>query len=361
MTSQITELPKLTIIVGAGASHDVANEGTHKEDKWRPPLAAELFRINKREVFEPLLREYPGAAALVDRLAPLAEHYAEHNPQDFKLEEKLRAYADHRDVRIRQQFKEIPAYIRAVIVECSKNYVARPACFHQLVAEVLAEHEHQVLFLVLNYDTFVERALGPFGHDFRRITDYIDPDRRAKVVKVHGSVDWFFEFVSVAANWHAAIRRFDVGTEKRQFVVHPDLADKTDFAGFREFVPNHLPHTWRYPVLTAPLAGKGPTDLVCPAEHLVAAKEFLRDCKKFLVLGTSGGDKDLFELLDSATPPVGPHVAQFVGRQDVKVVEQRYRDKVRAFRSARVESYSHGFRKHMLDPAFPEFLTVQIP
>jgi hypothetical protein len=38
-----------------------------------------------------------------------------------------------------------------------------------------------------------------------------------------------------------------------------------------------------YPALTAPLAGKGHLDLVCPGEHLDALRSFLRQCGDLLI------------------------------------------------------------------------------
>ena len=64
---------------------------------------------------------------------------------------------------------------------------------------------------------------------------------------------------------------------------------------------------WLYPVLTAPLAGKGITDSVCPASHVTDAGNFLSDCTKFLIIGTAGWDDDLMGFLDKAVP-VGPRV-----------------------------------------------------
>ena len=42
---------------------------------------------------------------------------------------------------------------------------------------------------------------------------------------------------------------------------------------------------------------------MCPNEHLECAREFLADCQKFLIVGTSGLDDDLMEFLDSAVDP----------------------------------------------------------
>ena len=71
-----------------------------------------------------------------------------------------------------------------------------------------------------------------------------------------------------------------------------------------------------YPILTAPLAGKSGDEMVCPGSHRALAREFLAQCDKFLVIGSSGSDDDLLELLDAALEPRLTYAMHFVGWQD---------------------------------------------
>ena len=69
-------LPKACIIMDAGASHDVWNTASVKNestDLWRPSLASELFDMGAKPAFAPILHRYPGAEYLASVLGPLAE------------------------------------------------------------------------------------------------------------------------------------------------------------------------------------------------------------------------------------------------------------------------------------------------
>ncbi len=338
--------PRLTIILGAGASYDVANECCEGVQDWQPPLARQLFDFEKKRNFLSVLNQFPGAGTLAQELAPLTKS------EDFDLEQKLREYSEHKDERVRQHFKEIPPYIRGVIVECCNMYTPKyPGCFTQLAKLVLADHPHQVLFLSLNYDTFLENALQQFGVRFDRMDDYTDSAKQAKLVKLHGSIDWFFEFdpPDHADTWHLAIRNIDFSAYRKQTKLLRDLARATRPWGG----PGK---GWLYPVLTAPLAGKGPSSLVCPREHLLAAGGFLGVCDKFLVIGTSGMDDDLFDLLRTSFPQGTKLRAHFVGSKDVQKVVDRYKRAVQRFDRGTCQSFQKGFRHYVRGSELPLFL-----
>ena len=87
----------------------------------------------------------------------------------------------------------MPPYLRDVLHKSSQSYVRTPACYLQLVEQLLAENPHEVLFLVLNYDTLLERAITMLrpAYVYGAAGDYVRQDRQAKVVKMHGSFNWF--------------------------------------------------------------------------------------------------------------------------------------------------------------------------
>lgn len=51
-------------------------------------------------------------------------------------------------------------------------------------------------------------------------------------------------------------------------------------------------------MLTAPLAGKSPRDVVAPKAVVNHMATFVRQCRRFLIVGSSGLDDDLLELLN---------------------------------------------------------------
>jgi hypothetical protein len=286
----VNTLPKACVILGAGASFDVRGEGSPAiSSAFRPPLAKDLFDIEKHPTYWEILNRYSGAKVLTQRLAPLI------SSGQVSIENALRKYAEHQDTRIRSHFKHVPAYLRDLLHAASFEYTYMPSSYIELAIELLAEHPHDVLFMILNYDTLLETALNYFDNGFRfsNITDYIASDRPAKVVKFHGSTNWFVHIPQkFGMEWDNAIKQFDIfakATEK-------EILIKSEVSEVRNHVDNgHL----LYPLLTAPLAGKGVSDAVCPESHIKAAQEFLRGCQKFLIIGTSGLDEDLLSLLNS--------------------------------------------------------------
>ena len=123
-----------------------------------------------------------------------------------------------------------------------------------------------------------------------------------------------------------------------------------------------------YPLLTAPLAGKGQADLVCPGEHVKAARDFLKDCKKFLIIGSSGLDDDLLGVLDDAVDPgLNPKIHMMVvgSGQPTDETLRNFQDGVRAFRSLHRYRddipYTNGFREYVSSEEFKTFAEYKPP
>ena len=200
-------LPKACVILGAGASHDVWDRGAiirHRD--LQPPLAKDLFDITKHQVYQEILREYPGAQFLAQQLASRLSGGIQ------SLEDALRGYANHSNGQIREHFKHIPAYLRDLIYRTSNQYVDIPSCYIQLVHSLLADHEHQVLFLSLNYDDLLEKALFRFDQTlmFSDLDDYTAGNRQAIVMKLHGSINWFKLLVRGGADWEGIVKVSDI-------------------------------------------------------------------------------------------------------------------------------------------------------
>ena len=178
-------LPKACVILGAGASHDVWDRGAIiKREEFKPPLAKDLFDISTHPVNQQILNEYQGAHFLAQQLASRLSGGM------LSLEEALRGYANHNNAQIREHFKHIPAYLRDLIYRTSNQYVDIPSCYVHLVHSLLADYEHQVLFLTLNYDDLLEKALFRFdqGLMFSDLGDYTAGNRQALVMKPYGSI-----------------------------------------------------------------------------------------------------------------------------------------------------------------------------
>lgn len=305
---------KICVIVGAGASYDVRNAGSPSgavvnnpsavigNPELRPPLAKHLFDIQGHPAYWTYLREYEGAKVLTQGLAQQSLR------GEFNLEGELRRLAEHSSPIIRQHYRHIPVYLRDLIAACSYEYTPVPSCYVTLATVLLEEQPSDVLFLTLNYDDLLEQAIGmlrPQEFLFESLDDYIRDERPAKIVKLHGSISWFKSIGPQNVDWRQQALQSDVLSRA------PDNETIVSVQHRRTFqIDLHGYHV--YPVLTAPLAGKGIADMVCPASHLEAAREFLIDCRRFMIIGSSGVDADLSELLSTSVKRTGDRTAQFV-------------------------------------------------
>ena len=342
-------IPKLCVILGAGASYDVHGKGSTlgtRQAAFRPPLAKNLFNIEDRPQYRELLEDYPGADHLAQTLAQLTSQ------KDFNLEQELRRLAEHPNSQTRENFKQIPAYLRDLLFRCSNLYTATPSSYSQLLQIIIAEHPHEVLFLTLNYDDLLEKAIKLFDPalEITDLTDYTDSNRYAKIVKFHGSIDWFIR-LSRTGNWFEMLSDLDLGQLQKTAVRVPGIGRTRDESN-RD--------SWLYPVLTAPLAGKGLIESVCPDEHVTAARHFLGEgCTKFLIIGTSGSDDDLMEFLDDTVPAGIPVFLDVVDPGGAIKVLNRFREGVRAFRDPHDDlpkrTHEVGFQQYVSEGGIRSF------
>ena len=322
--------PKVCVILGAGASHDVRNAGSPVlSSGFRPPLARDLFNLDQFPEFREILAEYDGAVVLAQDLAPRS------SVPGFDLEKELRRIADHQDPMMREHYKHVPAYLRDLLMMCSYEYTRYPSCYIQLVEDILSEEPSDILFLVLNYDDLLEQALYRFTNGtviFESQDDYVRGSYPVKVVKLHGSINWFKSIGSSSADWKVLVRSTDVLTMPSDGGFR--VLSKNGRANGSRTYQIELDGNRAYPVLTAPLAGKSSSEMVCPPSHLATAREFLAECSRFLVIGSSGLDDDLLDLLQETVRPKNPWVQFVSGSEELgQKAWERFRSRVRAFRS----------------------------
>jgi hypothetical protein len=337
--------PKVAVLLGAGASADCWNDtGPPVNDSYRPPLARELF--GTRTAFWDVLQRYNGARLLASELGELARGDA------FNIEQKLREYAEHKDQRIRDAFREVPPYLRDLIATVVQSYTGgnNPGTHLRLVMNLLSTGA-EVAFIDLNYDPYIESALAAFdpGLAIQSVGDYAAPGRQAIVCKAHGSIDWGVRMGGGRQAWHEALRNFEPQQKPVKIVLNRGRQTSTS-----RWVD--VDQTPLYPVLTAPLAGKAHLDLVCPDQHLEALKAFLGDCGHYIVIGTSGQDEDLLEFLSKATLDHLASTAHYVSDTDknAELTFQRMRVAVRAQRAIFIGA---GFRRYLSSEPFQNLLT----
>lgn len=349
---------KVCVILGAGASNDVRNAGAAVlNEGLRPPLARDLFNLDQHADFRPILAEYEGAVVLAQHLAPRSGH------PGFDLEKELRRLAEHPEDQIREHYKGIPPYLRDLLMMCSYNYASYPSCYIQLVQALLGEVPSDVLFLVLNYDDLLEQALYRFSNGtirFESIEDYVRPDQCVRVIKLHGSINWFKPIGPAHNDWKALLRTTNVLSKHLDNQVHV-VGRKGEHVQSRTY-QIEIDGQRVYPILTAPLAGKGTAEVVCPVSHFAKAHEFLRDCSRFLIIGSSGLDTDLLDLLKVSVRVNFPQI-QFVCGSESRgqEVRERFESHIPIFKrltspEGRAPAFDGGFESYVASDALVNFL-----
>ena len=346
---------RAAVVVGAGASFQVHN-GTVPvlNRELKPPLARELFDAR----FWNHRRSYAGAEVLGAELGRLAQR------QDtaFDLEARLTDYATSADSRTRRHFKDIPPYLRDALVQVNTAYVPSPSNYINLVRRLMQDETHEVFFIVLNYDTLLETALERYDRKLvmTSLDDYVTPSRQGRLIKVHGSTNWAVPIPGTgrgedqSISWVLALDDFEPTMAAHDQIIMDERVDTSH--GWRHAASGRF----LYPRLTAPLRGK---TFSCPDDHTARLREFPSSCHKFLIIGSSGLDDDLLQLLGEATSGTG-YVVHYVNQGDAtKQVCQRFEAVVRAFRhrgpkSPQPKLFAGGFTAYLDDGDLEAFLAA---
>lgn len=341
-------MSKILVILGAGASADLWNSGTPDPDpRWKPPLAKELFDTNRPHYWE-IARRYPACNFLLQQLALKSQSH------DFDLEQQLREYAQSPSKQIRRGFHDIPRYVWDLIATVSQNYIETPTNLLNLLTELTINHENEVGIVTLNYDDFLEQALTWLPHS-RKISSFQSYIADSPYIyKIHGSIDWFVRVGAPRENLNSILDQGNerILTEDRIF-SRSCIKKKT---GRNALTDNRdVP---LYPLLTAPLANKGPMDLVCPENHIDHLRSFVADCTRFLIIGTSGRDADLLSLLHESIREQAKLIHFVVSggseepeKNDVCI---RFTDSIKQFYKLRSRVFVNGFAKYIRSNSIQE-------
>jgi len=280
--------PRVLIVLGAGASYGSWDMATADPGStWRPPLTASLFDF-KQPGYLGKASPYPGAEALGRDLHLMAHSQG----AGFDLESELRTYATASHPVTRKWSLQIPGYLSDLFRTVSNEYEMASGCYTNLVHQVAHTHQHELAFVVMNYDTLLERNLhAKYRWTFETIDDYARGNA-GPVVKLHGSANWFRPLERTAGRWVDCLSVDLLGATSpiRIFGNEAGLGPNDAVCKFV-----HESKFW-YPVLTAPLAGKDAKHRVCPEEHVRELARWCKDCDKLLVIGCSCRDANLVEV-----------------------------------------------------------------
>ncbi|NQV13589.1 MAG: SIR2 family protein [Parcubacteria group bacterium] len=281
----------LTIVIGAGASHDCVNENiTNVASGYKPPLVGDLFE--NRPSFSSILSRFPRAAGLSDEIRTKMS-------EDISIETILREFSDEEIFDLKKAYWQIPLYLQELLREVSNNYVKDNGGtkFNTLIREAEKSNYKKILVLTLNYDLLFEKAFEitsglKFGH-IEVAKDYISKGKgRWSLIKLHGSVNWTRKIL----NLDKAGSNQDILNALNSLTTELELDDKVlnnqnPFGSGTIKVSNKFHY---YPAIAAPIEGKD--IFICPAEHIAEATKHLSECSDFLFIGFSGRDENVLDL-----------------------------------------------------------------
>ncbi len=333
----------LMVIFGAGASYDSREVGY--ASTWRPPLASELFDVRRWGDF---LEQYHQVAALIPDL--------EKPGVDVEgLLEKYQNDAKEEYPKLRVSLIAIRYYLQSMLSNC-ENYWLRETKgitnYSPLVMQIDRFVKGEKVLVSFNYDTLLERALtSTVTVRFATLSDYISSDY--KVIKPHGSVDW----------WHRV--DFPEFPAQRSLPADdriPAVIDRAQDLKINPAFELQLPTraipfgTPIIPALSIPVATK--SEYECPDDHQRVLAQSFQNVTKVLVIGWRATEN---RFLRSFAQGIGRNRPHFlvVSRDEPSavLVEQTIKDRLREHgASAEYSRLPYGFSTAIKEHAFDSFL-----
>lgn len=280
-------MAKLTVILGAGASHDCGVHGQEEDSNCPPPLAKDLFA----PVYDPTLSWYPRLAARTDEVRTRLA--ADENMEDIlrDLYESARQHNNYWPF-------QIPLYLRHLFWSISLDYASNSTKFDTFVRVVLESHFSRVMFVNLNYDLFLDQALERYdGCKLESLRSYVPKAKNWLLIRPHGAVNWARPIDNCPV-YHDIFCPTQLDTTP-QFASNGDITlVMWNRSNHNFYVPNSSAREgYLYPQLVIP--ADNPKEFACPKSHIEDATMFLRDCSNFLLIGFSGRDEHIVRLLET--------------------------------------------------------------
>jgi len=274
-------MPKLAIILGAGASFDCVPPDRldlTKQDRWdwRPPIVSNLLESKE---FNRFLNSQLDAADILNSIRMEIS-------EECSFEKALRSRWESDFEHIRRKMRFVPIALQKFFYRVSQSYTSQPANYMALVEQTVGQGI-TTAFVTVNYDTILDQVLCRFrrqsgGKRLVSVESYIS-ERDWLLVKLHGSADWGYRHGGTGAI-EAIVETEELRDFAREEVeVLPNPGELRD--GPTPF----------YPALALPVEGK--YGFVCPPSHEDALVKHLQDCHDFLFVGFSARDSDLLDCL----------------------------------------------------------------
>ncbi len=271
------------IILGAGASHDYSPFATPK-----PPLTSDLVN---REYFNAVLaNQYSEAADILSQIGAMLDSRQYSNFEECltHISENLGS-GNHRKL----QLIGLMFYLRDFFSLLSENPDTKSR--YRVLKNHINDYGGRACVVNFNYDTLFEKSLDGA---ISRIGDYVNGN--IKVFKPHGSHDWAY----VTRIYTDELRLLDDTSSYSYLKNNPDHFDSLRRQGANpyhidEITKNATQNTrlLNFPAIAIPIRKKD--HFVCPTEHIQRLKRELESVSKILIIGWSGKDPLLIEMMES--------------------------------------------------------------
>lgn len=272
---------RLAVILGAGASHDCVQPGKNEvRAQYRPPMVEQLFDPRPGS-FNPILNNYPKARALSSFILSKVG-------QGVSLEAILRDLESDPNVHVKRQYWQVPLYLQELLGEVSVHYVVSGGTkFDELVFQIERSKYDELLYVTLNYDLFMERALeNLYGVVFNNLNAYVQ--KKWSFVKLHGSVNWGQRILNDDQRQGHVLPFLD--SLDSNLELHDEIVLLPRYQ-IRERTDGHL----YYPALAVPVEGK--RLFSCHLSLVDRTQTFFSSCQDFLFIGFSARDVHVLQLL----------------------------------------------------------------
>lgn len=313
----------------------------HQE--YQSPLTSRLFLMHRN--LEPILDWYPKAYTAI---GTMRNRFGAGDT--ITLEGMLRELKESKEQSKLGQFKQMPLYLQHLFSEICLNYCRHPMNYATLVSETSRSDISEVAYITLNYDLFLETALNrENGQIFNSIDDYIPTDKNWIYAKLHGSINWGKKIKAQALRNNGDHINALLDNVER-LSLETDLEAEIEIDASYKERPSHVLHM--YPAMTVPVDNK--YEFNCPTSHINRLKAFLKDCTNFLIIGVSGKDKDLLDLLRTHVSHV--NLVCMVGGKHVSDAQMRFKEAIPQFSSAGWRMYDDGFSSFLASRNLEPFI-----
>lgn len=338
---------KIAVILGAGASSDLISPRQSNailNEEYRPPRADGLFSLHRN--LEPILQHYLRAYTAIGSMRN------RFGREGTTLEGMLRELKESNEESKIQQFKQIPLYLQHLFGEICTHFCRHPMNYATLISDTNRSDIPEVAYITLNYDLFLEMALSrEYGIPFANMDQYTPDAQKWIYIKLHGSINWGRKIKSVT------IKNPNGGLDALLHNIawinfETDLEEDIQIDDSYKSPPNHTNDM--YPAMTVPVDNK--YEFSCPNTHVERLKTFLKDCKHFLIIGVSGKDRDLLDLLRQNIAEAAS--VTLVGGKHIEETQERFKDAIPQFNTGLTgwRKYDNGFSNFIIADGVDRFL-----